>query len=133
MKTKIFILALIYSLLLSSVLPAGAKKQINPWQKLFTDPVERIYVIMKDGARFKKTNYEERLVRISAGWLEKALKKTLYKIKDIAIIIHNHRFEREFSPSDWRFYKDLKWRGFNGRFLLYCHITKKVYDIEDKK
>ncbi|MCK4816037.1 hypothetical protein KA005_09705, partial [bacterium] len=95
-------------------------------------PVERIYIIMKDGARLKDTNYEERLVRISAGLFENALKKKGYKIKDIATIIHNHRFKREFSPADWRFYRDLKRRGFNGRFLIYCHRTNKVYNIEDK-
>lgn len=107
--------------------------KIRSWADLFPDPIERIYIIMEDGVSFKQTNHEERRINLTVGRLEEALKKTSYRIKDIAIIIHNHRFEREFSESDWGFYRDLKKHGFNGRFLLYCHLTKEVYEIEKKE
>ena len=105
--------------------------KVKSWQDYFPDPVERIYIIMKDRVLFKYTNYEERLIYLGVGVLEDFLKKKTYEIKDIAVIIHNHRFERQFSDGDWRFYKDLKRYGFEGLFLIYCHMTKKVYDIED--
>jgi len=129
MRIKILTLGLIFLLSLGSVLSAGGK-QINFWQKFFTEPVETIYFIMRDGTLFKKSNQEERLIRLSAGILKEDLKKKSYKIKDIAIIIHNHRFERKFSDADWKFYRDLKKRGFNGLFLLYCHGTNKIYTLE---
>lgn len=133
MKIKLLILVLIYSLMLSFAFSIEQKNHISSWKELFPDPVERIYIIMKDGFRFKQTNYEERLIYIGAGTLEKILKKNSYKIKDIEIIIHNHRFEREFSDADWRFYRDLKRREFNGYFLIYCHWTNKIYPIEKKQ
>ena len=129
MRTKILTLGLISLLMLSCVLSAKDKKQAKSWLDYFPDLVERIYIIMKDGMAFKHTNYEERLIRIGAGWLEETLKKKGYRIKDISIIIHNHRIERKFSDADWRFYRDLKKREFNGRFLIYCHLTKAVYSI----
>ena len=129
MRTKILTLGLICLLMLGSVLYAK-EKYIKSWQDYFPDPVERIYIIMKDGVAFKQTNYEERLIHLSVGILEKTLEKMSYKIKDIAIIIHNHRFERQFSDGDWGFYRDLKRRDFEGLFLIYCHMTKKIYDIE---
>jgi len=128
MKTKILILGLACLLMLGSAF-STEKKHTKSWLDYFPDPVERIYIIMKDGKAFKHTNYEERLVYVGAGILENILKKRGYKIKDIAIIIHNHRFEKKFSPADWKFYNDLKRRSFNGYFLLYCHKTKEVYPI----
>jgi len=67
--------------------------------------------------------------------LEKILKtpEKTYRIKDIAIIIHNHFLDDKFSHRDWRQYRDLKNRGFNGLFLMYCHRTNKTYCLEDKK
>lgn len=132
MKNKIFILALICLLLLGSVLSAKGRSSVKSWEDYFPDPVERIYVVMKDGKAFRQTNNEERLIRLGVGALENFLKKKGYEVKDIAIIIHNHRFERKFSPADWRFYGDLKRRKFNGHFLIYCHLTKEVFPIEEK-
>jgi len=128
MRAKILILGLGCLLMAGSVL-SGEKARIKSWLDYFPDPVERIYIVMKDGKAFKHTNYEERLVYVGAGILEDFLKKKGYEIKDIAIIIHNHRFEQKFAPADWKFYNDLKRRSFNGYFLLYCHKTKEVYPI----
>ncbi|GAI07418.1 unnamed protein product [marine sediment metagenome] len=85
---------------------------------------------MKDGKVFKHTTLEQKRISINAWMLKQALKQTQYKIKDIAIIIHNHRSKRKFSRGDWIFYRNLKRYGFIGRFLHYCHMTKEVYDIE---
>jgi len=131
MRAKIFAMSLIFLLIFSSILYTK-EKYIKSWQDYFPDPIERIYIIMKDDVIFRQTNYEERLVWIGAGILENSLKKKAYKIKDISTIIHNHRFERKFSPADWKFYGDLKKRGFEGLFLIYCHMTNKVYNIEGK-
>jgi len=128
MRAKILILGLACLLMLDSAFSAE-RKHIKSWLDYFPDPIERIYVVMKDEIAFKFTNHEERLVYMGAGILENILKKRGYKIKDIAIIIHNHRFEQKFSPADWRFYGDLMKRGFDGYFLIYCHRTKEVYPI----
>jgi hypothetical protein len=133
MKTKILILGLISLLMLGSILLAKKEANIKSWQDYFPDPVERIYIVMKNEKAFKHTSYDERLIYLGAGALEDFLKRETYEIKDIAIIIHNHRFEQKFSPADWKFYKDLKRRNFNGLFLIYCHKTKEIYDIKGNK
>ena len=67
--------------------------------------------------------------------LERSLKtpEKTYRIKDIAIIIHNHHLISKFSDSDKKIYRSLKRRGFDGLFLLYCHRTNKTYCLEDEK
>lgn len=134
MKTKILTLGLICLLLLGSFLPAKEKEPINPWQQLFTEPFESVYFIMKDGTRFRKTNNYEDRVYVDIKNLEKELKTSQksYKIKDIAVIIHNHLDNKEFAPDDFKQYRKFKKYGFNGRFLLYSHVTNKTYDIEDE-
>ncbi len=134
MRAKILTLGLIYFLLLGSVLSAEKKRQINFWQSLFTEPCEIVYFIMKDGQPFRCSSGRVKSIHVPIEELKKKLKneEKAYKIKDIAIVIHNHRTKRRFLPADWKFYRELKRRGFNGRFLLYCHRTNKIYDIEDK-
>lgn len=132
MKTKIFILALIYSLLLGPALFAG-EKDLNPWRRFFTEPFETVYVIMKDKRVFWRTGTNEIQVNMDTGRLEKELKKEGYEIEDIAIVIHNHLKTCRFSSSDHQRYRRLKKYGFNGRFLVYCHTSKKTYDIEGRK
>ena len=129
MRLKILTLGLVCLLMLGSVLPADQSKS---WLDYFPDPVERIYVAMKDETAFVFTNHEERLVYMGAGILGDFLKKKGYGIKDISIIIHNHRFEQKFSPADWKFYGDLKKREFDGLFLIYCHRTKEIYPISNQ-
>ena len=133
MGARIVILGLIYLLMLDFVLPAEKKAHFNFWQNFFTEPIETVYVIMKNGSPFKYTNYKECSIDLNAGILEQALKKKSYKIKDIAVIIHNHHIELEFSKSDHRIYGDLRKRGFNGLFILYCHQTNKTYCLEEKE
>ena len=135
-KVKAFILALIYLLLLGPILPAEKKGDFNRWQSLFTEPFETLYIIMEDRVTFKYSNQNEIEVRMTLGKLEKQLRTSerSYKIKDIAVIIHNHLKGCTFSPADRKLYWRLKHKkyGFRGLFLLYSHTTNKTYNIEDK-
>jgi hypothetical protein len=112
------------------------KRQINFCQKLFTEPVEIVYVIMKDGTPFNYTSHYDDKVYMSIGRLEKILKKFKnkdYRIEDIATVIHNHLKDCRFSLEDRKQYRRLKKYGFNGLFLLYSHMMNKIYFLEDKK
>lgn len=134
MRAKILTLGLICLLMLGSVSSAKKKDDINPWQKFFTEPCEIVYFIMKDGQPFRVSSGGVKSIYVPIEELEKRFKneKEAYEIGDIAIVIHNHRIKPRFLEADWKFCRDLKRRGFNGQFLMYCHRTNKVYDIEDK-
>lgn len=136
MKIKLLILLLIYSLMVSSVLPAEKRYIIEySWKELFSEPFETIYIIMKDGKIFKQSNQDEIKVNMDLGRLEKGLKNFKsknYSIKDIAVFVHNHLKVCRFSYDDHKIYRQLKECGFKGLFLVYCHSSKKTYDIEDK-
>ena len=114
---------------------AEKKDDFNPWQSLFTEPFETLYIIMEDWVAFKSSNQNENEVCMTLGKLEKQMRtpERDYKIRDIMVIIHNHLTDCKFSPRDRKFYWRLKKYGFRGRFLLYSHTTNKTYDIEDKK
>ena len=135
MRAKAFILALIYLLLLGPIFAAKENKSTNPWQELFTEPFEKAYIIMEDWTTFPYSNQDENMVFLTVGKLEKQLRtpERKYKIKDIAVIIHNHLKDCKFSPVDYKQHRRLKKYGFRGLFLLYSHTTNKTYDIEDKK
>ena len=137
MKIKILILVLIYSLMMSFVFPAEKRYIIEySWKELFSEPFETIYIIMEDGKLFKQSNQDEIKVNMDSGRLEeglKNLKSKNYSIKDIAVFVHNHFKVCRFSDDDYKIYRQLKNHGFKGLFLVYCHRSKKIYDIEDKK
>ena len=120
-------------LLLCFVFSADKKRQVNSWEELFTEPIETIYIFMKDGATFLHSSQDEAIINMRIGLLEKKLKEKNSSIKEIAIVIHNHRRKNYFSHSDYKQYRMLKKYGFDGQFLMYCHRTEKVYDIEEKK
>ena len=103
------------------------------WQRLFSEPVEKVCIIMKDYTIFPHTSHYEDVIYMEIGRLEKALKKKGYKIEDIIIVIHNHLTVCRFSDDDYKLYRRLKKYGFDGLFLVYCHTSKKTYDIEKKK
>lgn len=131
MRAKIFALGLIFLLM---PLSAGEFNDFNPWQSLFTESIETLYIIIEDRVAFKYSNQNEIEVRMTLGKLEKELRtpERNYKIEDIAVIIHNHLKGCTFSPADRKLYWRLKKYGFRGLFLLYSHTTNKTYDIEDK-
>lgn len=114
------------------VLFAQKKEKISSWKELFPDHLERVCVFMKDKDKtvFRFTSHYEKMVHLNAGSMKEDLKKYGYKIEDIEVVIHNHFTDCKFSDADYRQYSILKSYGFNGRFLLYCHRTKKTYNIE---
>ena len=124
---------IILVLYVAFLIPLFAAPDINFWQKLFTEPVERMYIVMKNRIIFRLTSNDEKSINMNFGIMEKELKKRKYKIDDIEIVIHSHFANCKFSDSDYRQYRALKKGGFNGRFLLYCHRTNKTYDIEKRK
>ena len=131
---KILILSLACLLMLGIALSTEKRTSINiSWQEFFPDLVEKVYVFVKDATVFRFTSNDETGVYLNAGSMEEDLKKYGYKIEDIEVVIHNHFKKREFSDRDVSQYRRLKKCGFNGRFLLYCHMTKKVYNIEKNK
>ena len=123
MRAKIFVLGLILLLI-----PLSG----YDWQELFTEPIEMAYIIMEDWTTFTYTSHLENEVYISIGRLEERLRKIGYKIEDIAVVIHNHLTDYQFSPRDYKMYRRLKKRRFQGLFLLYSHMTNKTYDIESE-
>ena len=133
MKVKAFILVLIYFLLLGPIFSAEKEADINRWQSLFIEPVETLYIIMEDRVAFKYSSQDENQVFLTIGTLEKQLRtpERDYKMKDIAVIIHNHLKDCKFSSTDKKQYWRFKKYGFKGLFLLYSHTTNKTYDIED--
>ena len=137
MKTKILTLGLICLLMMGCALSFEKKRQINiSWKEFFPDHLERVYIIMKDGKIFEHASQDEARILMSIGMLEKRLKKFKgknYSIKEIRVVIHNHRRNKSFTREDYKQYWMLKKYGFDGQFLMYCHRTKEVYDIENKK
>lgn len=120
--------------MMGCALSVQKKEDFNRWQSLFTEPCEILYIIMDDWTTFPFSNQDENQVLLILGTLEKELRtpERDYKIKDIAVIIHNHFKSRKFSLADKKLYWRLKRKkyGFKGLFLLYSHINNKVYDIE---
>lgn len=133
MRTKILTLGSTCLLMMGCILSTEEKIQINFWQKLFTEPFETVYIIMKDGMPIKHTNHYRGKVYMSMGMLEETLKAKdkNYGIKDIAIVIHNHLKDCVFSSRDREQYRSLKKYGFNGLFLLYCHRTNETYCLNE--
>jgi len=132
---KVMTLGLICLLMMACALSVGEKKgDFNRWQSLFTEPIETLYIIMEDRVAFRYSNQNETEVRMILGKLEKQLRtpERSYKIKDIAVIIHNHLKGCTFSPTDRKLHWRLEKYGFRGLFLLYSHTTNKTYDIENK-
>jgi len=124
-----------FLILLIVMMPLFASKDFNFFAPLFTEPVEKVYFIMKDGTLFEHTDCYENVIYMRMGELEKGLNTSekSYKIKDIAIVIHNHRTNKHFTPEDISQHEDLKRCGFNGLFMIYCHMTNETYCLEEKK
>ena len=134
MKAKTLTLGLICLLMLGCALSFEKKRHIDiSWKELFPDCLERVCVFVKGAKVFRFTSHYENMVHLNVGSMEEELKRHGYKIEDIEVVIHSHFIRYEFSGRDEVQYRRLKKRGFNGLFLLYCHITKEIYDIEDKK
>ena len=118
--------------MLSCIGSLDKKGYNNLWQKFFPDQLEKLYIIMKDRTIFEHSSQDEVRIDMNIGLLEKRLKEKNYNIKEIGVVIHNHRRNKNFTREDHIQYWMLKSYGFDGQFLIYCHRTNKTYDIEDE-
>jgi len=105
------------------------------WGRLFKEPIETLYMLMKDGQAFKVSSQDEGEVFLTLGTLEKQLRTSErdYKTGDIAVIIHNHLKGGRISPTDKKLHFRLKKYGFKGNFLLYSHIANKTIEYKSKE
>lgn len=107
------------------------------WGDYFTEPSETVYILMGDNQLFKYSSNERDNIDLNIEslqeWFKRVnkTKKTDYGIGNIAMIMHNHPTDRKFSDRDYRHYEDLKKNDFGGLFLMYSHMTKKVYNINE--
>lgn len=125
---------LVFLILLIITIPSSALKKFNFFSPLFTEPIEKIYFIMKDGTSFYHTNNYGGKIYVRIVKLEETLKRfenENYEIKDIALIIHNHLSDCRFSPADRTYYRRLREKGFNGLFMLYSNVSRKTYCLEE--
>lgn len=106
------------------------------WGGQFKDLVERVYIVMKDGASFNISSQEGKKVSLNVGVLDEYLRKIKgkeYSVKEIDTIIHNHLTRPKFTSSDKKQYRRFKDFGFTGKFLMYSHLREQVYEYEPKK
>ena len=114
------------------------KPKKRSWGDYFTEPIETLYIQMGDNEAFKYTSHDEVGIDLSTqalqGWLNRVNKErgTDYNIGNIKMILHNHRKDAKFSDTDYKQYQNLKGSGFKGYFLMYSHISKKLYSIDKK-
>jgi len=117
-------------------LDKAVKVKEKSWGDYFTEPIETLYIQMHDNKTFKYTSSDEGEIDLNTQalqmWFEKVNKSmgTDYKIGNIKLILHNHRKNSKFSDRDYRTNTDLKNHGFNGYFLMYSNLSKKLYNID---
>jgi len=108
------------------------------WASKFKDLIETVYIVMKDGKAFAISSQEGGKVNLDIGRLDEQLRKMKgknYSIKEIDTVTHNHLKVPKFSPSDSKQYRRFKDFGFTGKFLMYSHLRKQVYEykLDEKK
>ena len=106
------------------------------WGKEFKVLVETVYIVMKIGQTFPISSQEGRKINLDIGRLDEQLRKIEggnYSVKEIDTIIHNHLRRPRFSSSDEKQYRRLKDFGFTGKFLMYSHLRKEVYEYKQEK
>lgn len=128
MVRKITLWILIFFLIPSFLLCKILRRRFNVtkaniFYHLFTDPVEHLYLVMRDGNIFHLTSNIDYRICISHTILQD-LKKHGYKVSDIIIMIHNHKFPHDLSEADretWRWFRN---RGFKGNFEIYYQLPE---------
>jgi len=114
------------------------EKREKSWGDYFTEPRETLYILTEDNQLFKYSSSEEKKIDFNTQalqmWLKSVNKKrgTNYSVGNIKMILHNHLKDSKFSDIDHRTYRDLTKSGFNGQYMMYSNLSKKVYDINKK-
>lgn len=91
----------------------------NFWQSYFTDPVERLVFIFRNGQAVCFTSYLDLAVEGTEALLTEHFATRGFAPADILIIIHNHLYSFQFSLRDKRCCAYFRSHGFRGHFLLY--------------
>ena len=114
------------------------EKKEKSWGDYFTEPMETLYILTEDNQLFKYTDSEEKGIDFNTQalqmWLKSVNKKrgTNYSVGNIKMILHNHLKDSKFSDKDHKTYRDLTKSGFNGQYMMYSNLSKKVYNINEE-
>ena len=101
------------------------------WNK-FTEPIEVMYFLMDNMKLYKITSNDENRVSFRMWELKAWFKQGGYKISCVIVIIHGHTKLARFSRDDIITYKLFKGEGFEGKFYIYVHRTKAIYELAEK-
>jgi len=104
----------------------------NIFSNAFKEPIERRYVIMKDGEVYSFTNNLENAIFASVGFMEEVFKADGYALSDAVLTIHNHFGYPRPSSADLGFLHELRVRGFTGYYLIYETSLRKVFVYVEK-
>ncbi len=105
----------------------------NMFHMAFTEPFEIMYIVFYNGDMYGFTTHDANKVTVSINYIKDLLNKDGKKIKNIAIIIHNHFALPFFSERDIKTFYYLKRHGFEGAFLIYVQGTRKIMGHRDSK
>jgi len=108
-------------------------KEFNIYTGFFTEPFETLLLIFKNGDGFAISTHNEHGIYVPFGWLEGFLKRKHREIKDIIIIIHNHKIPTSFTPGNMYYYRKFKEAGFEGHFQIYYTFDGRVRTLEKKE
>lgn len=112
-------------------LPPVYIKKFNLFEQIYKEPIETALLVFRNGDSYTFTTNEDSRTAISIDYLERIEKK---KIKDLALVVHNHWTPAPFSESNNRLYFRLKRKGFKGLFGIYYPVHKKIkYKDNSKK
>ena len=98
----------------------------------FKEPIEIIYFLFNDMVVCRITSTYENKVFINIRELRRDFKKNGYIVSDVIVIIHNHITDAYFSEADIDTYKTFRNMGFEGKFYIYVHRTKGIYELAER-
>lgn len=97
----------------------------------FTEPIEVMYFLMDDMKLLKITSHDEIRIEFKIWELKKDFERNGYEISNIIVIIHNHMKCAYFSDDDINTYRTFKGEGFKGKFYIYVHRNKGIYELAE--
>lgn len=103
------------------------------YQQLFTDTVEKMFMLCADGSWKVFTCALAYKVTFPIWEIDEWLAEAGMGYKDIVLICHNHWGYPKFSPSDYDTYKLFKRRGFKGCFCIYNQDLDTVKVLEENE
>ena len=98
----------------------------NIFVNAFKEPFESIYLVFYNGDWIRLTTHYDKTTFIDAYYIANFLKRKDQRLKDVAIIIHNHFARPTLSPGNMLNMKRLKGMGFRGSFCVYVTGTRRI-------